>query len=460
DLFGPDAFASGPPDPKALGSRVRHDLRTPLNHVIGYAELLLEDATEAGEEAVARDLERIRSSARKILAMLDDALVALSGEADPLVPGANPPNQPALDPGLAAALDDLEEDPGVPSPLAGRVLVVDDDETNRDVLARRVRSQGAEVVAVGSGEEALEALRAGSFDAVLLDVVMPGMNGLQVLREMKRDTALRDVPVIMISALDEVESTVRCIRLGAEDYLSKPFNPTILRARLGASIEKKRMRDREVVHLRTIDEERKRSDELLHAIFPAEVVRELKTTRTVNPRRYEDVAVVFSDVVGFTPFAEVHEPEQVVDALQALVDRQEEIADDHGLEKIKTIGDAFMASAGMLRPTPEPVAASVRCGVEMIEVAGKLDPPWELRVGIHVGPLVGGVLGHRQYLFDLIGDTVNVAARVESAGEPGTVCLSGEAWQRVAHLCAGRSLGRVAVKGRQEMEIVRFERFL
>ena len=454
EVFGPDALEAGPIDTETLGSHLRHELRTPLNHVIGYAEMLLEDAEAEGQATRAGDLRRIQSSGRRVTDMLEAALALLAGVQGPDEPGASTSD---------AELETLEElvtpDGRVLAPLEGRILVVDDDEVNRDVLSRRVRSQGAEAEVAASGREALEALRARPFDAVLLDVMMPDMNGYQVLREMKADTSLRDIPVIMISALNEVESTVRCIQLGAEDYLTKPFVPTLLRARLGACIEKKRLRDREIVHLRTINRERRRADELLRAIFPPEIARELKSTQRVRPRRYENVAVLFSDTVGFTRFSDVREPEEIIDRLQRLVEGQEELAELHGLEKIKTIGDAFMGAAGLLRPMSDPVLACIRCGLDMIEAARQMDPPWELRIGIHVGPVVGGVLGHRQYLFDLIGDTVNTASRIESAGVPGAVCLSGTAWQQVDHLSVGRSLGRVEIKGKGEIEIVRFERF-
>ena len=455
EAFGPDALEAGPIDTETLGSHLRHELRTPLNHVIGYSEMLLEDAEAEGAVALAEDLRRIQAAGRQLTGMLEAALALVTGTPDSTgeANGATP----------QAELDTLEElvspDARDLPPLEGRILVVDDDAANRDVLSRRVRSQGAEVEVAASGREALEILRAGEFDVVLLDVMMPDMNGYQVLREMKADTSLRDVPVVMISALNQVESTVRCIQLGAEDYLTKPFDPTLLRARLGACIEKKRLRDREIVHLRTIDRERRRADELLRAIFPPEIARELKSTQAVRPRRYEDVAVLFSDTVGFTRFSDTREPEEIIALLQRLVERQEELCELHGLEKIKTIGDAFMGAAGLLRPSSDPVLSCVRCGLEMIEAARELDPPWELRIGIHLGPLVGGVLGHRQYLFDLVGDTVNMASRVESAGVPGAVCLSGEAWQQIDHLSVGRSLGKVEAKGKGEIEIVRFERF-
>ncbi|CAN5279887.1 adenylate/guanylate cyclase domain-containing protein [soil metagenome] len=456
EVFGPSASDAGSLDAEAIGSRLRHELRTPLNHVIGYAEMLLEDAESAGQEAAAGDLEKIRTAGRQLTVMLDQALASLSNTSAPSGNGAPSGSGAGFDVTIEDLTADLERRR---APLNGRVLVVDDDEINRDVLSRRVRSQGAEVTTASSGQEALETLRAEPFDAVLLDVMMPDMNGYEVLREMKADTSLRDIPVVMISALDEVESAVRCIRLGAEDYLAKPFEPTLLRARLRASIEKKQLHDREIVHLRAIDEERRRSEALLHAIFPPQIVRELKANQSVRPRRYENVAVLFSDTVGFTSFAEAREPEEVIDHLQRLVHRQDEIAEVHDLEKIKTIGDAFMAAAGLLRPMSDPVQACVRCGLDMIDAARALDPPFELRIGVHVGPLVGGVLGRKQYLFDLIGDTVNTASRVESAGVHGAVSLSGSAWQQIAHLSMGRSLGIVEVKGREAIEIVRFERF-
>ncbi len=455
EAFGPDALDAGPIDTQTLGSHLRHELRTPLNHVIGYAEMLIEDAEDGGEGDLARDLRRIQDAGRQLTGMLEAALALVTGTAD--TTGEANGRAPA---GELEALEALvTPEARELAPLEGRILVVDDDEANRDVLSRRVRSQGAEVEVAASGKEALEILRAGTFDAVLLDVMMPDMNGYEVLREMKADTSLRDIPVVMISALNQVESTVRCIQLGAEDYLTKPFDPTLLRARLGACIEKKRLRDREIVHLKTIDKERRRADELLRAIFPPEIARELKSTQAVRPRRYDDVAVLFSDTVGFTRFSDTREPEEIIALLQKLVERQEELAELHGLEKIKTIGDAFMAAGGLLRPMSDPVMACVRCGLEMIEAARGLDPPWELRIGIHLGPLVGGVLGRRQYLFDLVGDTVNTASRVESSGVPGAVCLSAAAWQQIDHLAAGRSMGRVEVKGKGEIEIVRFERF-
>ncbi len=156
--------------------------------------------------------------------------------------------------------------------------------------------------------------------------MMPEMNGYQVLERLKADDLLRHVPVIMISAISELDSVVRCIELGAEDYLPKPFNSVLLRARIGASLERKRLHDREATHLAEIERQRGRADQLLHAILPAPAVRELQTAERIAPRRFEDVAVVFGDLVGFTSYCERHPAEEVVANLDRLAIDLERIA--------------------------------------------------------------------------------------------------------------------------------------
>jgi class 3 adenylate cyclase len=232
----------------------------------------------------------------------------------------------------------------------------------------------------------------------------------------------------------------------------------LLRAWFSAGLEKKRLRDREVLFVQQIQQERKRSDELLHGIFPDEIVRELKTTKVFRPRRFDNVAVLFCDIADFTPYCDGHEPEEVVRHLQELIEIWEKIAIGHHVEKIKTIGDAFMAAAGLLeRPTDHPVLHCVRCGLDMIYATRKYPIPWEVRVGIHFGPVVAGVIGCRQYLFDLWGDTVNTAARMESHGIPGSVMLSQPAWEAVHERCHGEPLGRIEIKGKGPMEMIRVD---
>jgi class 3 adenylate cyclase len=334
------------------------------------------------------------------------------------------------------------------------ILVVDDNEDNRYLLTHRLRRLGYETVLTAEdGVEAIAMVSTRPVDLMLLDVIMPGMNGHQVLQQLKACPASREIRVIMISAVDEIESVVRGIELGADDYLLKPFNPVILGARVGACLEKKRLRDQEAYYREEIQRERRRADELLQAILPPSAVAELKATNEVKPRRLEDVTVLFSDIVGFTRYCDCHPAEQVVSELRTLVDAFEDIVDAYAMEKIKTIGDAFLATAGLLHPMENGVLAAVRCARAMIETSQRLRPGWAVRIGIHCGPVVAGIMGRRQYSFDLWGDTVNTAARVTSHAEGGSILMSATAWARVRHCCTGRSRGLVELKGKGAVEL-------
>ncbi len=335
------------------------------------------------------------------------------------------------------------------------LLVVDDNEDNRYTLTRRLKREGySNLTEAENGQQALDRLAEARFDLVLLDIMMPVMSGYEVLERIKSDMALRDIPVIMISAVDELDSVVRCIEQGAEDYLPKPFNPALLKARIGASLEKKRLRDQEASYLKEIQSEKKRADDLLHATLPAAAVHELKTTNQVRPRRFEEVTVLFCDIVGFTSYCDRHAPEEVVAHLQALVSVFEDIIEGHGLEKIKTIGDAVMATAGLLQYVEEPAMASVRCGLDMVSAAPELEPGWDVRVGIHTGSVVAGVIGRTQYMFDLWGDTVNIAARIVDQAEPRTVLVSDTAWRHLQGRCKGSSKGLVDLKGKGRLDLI------
>ncbi len=338
------------------------------------------------------------------------------------------------------------------------ILVVDDNEDNRYTLTRRLKREGyTDIGLAEDGRVALDLLDQRGFDLILLDIMMPEVSGYEVLERVKAEPKWRDIPVIMISAVDDMESVVRCIKLGAEDYLPKPFDATLLRARVTASLEKKRLRDRETEYLAQLEAERARIDELLHAILPAGAVKELKATDGVLPRRFEDVAVLFADIVSFTPYCEEHAPEQVVNDLQRLVSRFEAAAEAHGLEKIKTVGDAFMAAGGLLIPLEDPLLAAVCCGLEMVEISKSIEPHWSVRVGLHVGPVVAGIVGARKFLYDIWGDTVNVAARITDHADPNALYVSEEVRRRLGEGCLARDVGEVELKGKGRVGLFHIE---
>jgi len=417
---------------------LHHYLMTPLTHFIGYCELLAEEETEPWASRFQSDVEQLLTAGRQMQQQIQHLLTASP----------------------SATIGEIHHDSTRRSDtITGRILVVDDEELNRHLLQRWLIRQGHEVTFGANGREALDLIHQHSFDLILLDVLMPELNGFEVLLRIKSEPNTRDLPVIMISALTELDSVVRCIENGAEDYLPKPFQPVLLNARINACLEKKRLRDREMEFVKKIDQERERYNELLHVMLPAEIVQELKKTQVVTPRRYESVAVLFADIAGFTRFCDGHPPEEVVPLLQSLVSEFELITEHHGVQKIKTIGDSFMAVAGLLRKVENPVRACVECAIEMLHVAHEIPPHWFLRVGIHYGSVVAGLLGTRYDLFDLWGDTVNTASRVEHSGLDGAITLSETAWEQIAGIAEGEPLGLVEIKGKARIGMVRFGKF-
>ncbi|MCH8829720.1 MAG: response regulator, partial [Planctomycetes bacterium] len=295
-------------------------------------------------------------------------------------------------------------------------------------------------------------------DLVLLDIMMPLIDGYEVLRRMKADMKNRHIPVIVVSASGEIASAVKCIEMGADDYLTKPCDPVLLKARMNACLDRKRLRDREMEHVEQILAEKTRANRLLKALFPDFVLKDLISDAKYPPRSFHDVAVMFADIVGFTNYCRNRTPEEIVTPLGHLVESLEEIAARHGLKKIKTIGDSFMTTAGLLDSLENPVLSSIKCAVEMLKLAKEKIPPyWNLRVGIHRGSVVAGVVGTSQYSFDLWGDTVNTAARIESYGTNDAVNLSIQSWQPVDHLCRGESRSVETREG--TLEIIRFKGF-
>jgi two-component system, sensor histidine kinase and response regulator len=264
--------------PTSLPSRLLHDLRTPLNQIIGYSEMLTEQAQEQGQLDFVPDLEKVRAAGHRLLALINDSFTPTRQMSQVL---AVPPAQHE-----DAALEGVAEEPAAGQPASGSsqgsLLVVDNDANNRDVLSRRLRRQGYTVATANNGRHALDMMCARTFDLVLLDIMMPEMDGYEVLRRLKADDRLQYIPVIMISALSELESVVRCIEAGADDYLPKPFNPTLLKARIGACLEKKRGRDRETLLFEQLQENYKRLQELekLRDDLTNMIVHDLRTPLT------------------------------------------------------------------------------------------------------------------------------------------------------------------------------------
>jgi phosphoserine phosphatase RsbU/P len=277
-------------------SHLRHELRTPLNQIIGYSEMLEEDAAQAGLTQFVADLQKIQRAAHDLLATINRELVPERGTS------ARPQNRVSEDVTRPASMS------ASAARLDGRVLVVDDNDVNRDMLAQRLERHGCAVAVADSGARALESIQSQPFDLVLLDVMMPELDGEAVLRRLKADPATRDLPVVMISAVDDIERVARCIEMGAEDYLPKPCDPALLRARVGASLEKKSLRDRErQAHQALVESQKQLAIELADAADYVESLLPAPLTGTVSAEwRFIPSTSLGGDAFGYHWLDEDH----------------------------------------------------------------------------------------------------------------------------------------------------------
>ena len=382
-----------------LDSENRHKLRNQLGAILGYGEMLLEDISGT-HSYIITNLQDIIKSVRWLLLLIQEF---------------SPPVE----------YDDIS---AAPCRITASILLVDDDENNRVLLSRRLnREAGFKVQVAENGKQALDKIRNQVFDLILLDVCMPEMNGLEVLQVLKTDKLLKHIPVIMISALDEIDNVVHCIEMGAEDYLQKPYHQVILNAKISATLERQRLYDK--------------SEKLLLNIFPRELAEQLKDYDPENrddirkfSHKFDEVTVLFSDLVGFTELAAKISAENLVEKLNQIVSAFDDLTKKHCLEKIKTIGDAYMLVGGL--PTAsknhaETVAnaeAVANLSLEMLEAVQQFNQKnndnFKIRIGIHTGTVVAGVIGKNKFVYDLWGDTVNIASRMEQQGISNKIQIS------------------------------------
>jgi len=440
-------------DSTALRATLRHDLRTPLNAVKGYSELILEDARNNGREDLRTDISKVVAAAEQLLGQID-RLIGLTeaGSSDATQAAGIPTRDLVAE--IMRSIQPIVSKPKTNS-LSGRILVVDDTEANRDLLSRRLRRQGHAVDNADGGRSALEAMSKSEFDLILLDLMMPDINGLQILTWLKANPAVQHIPVIMISALDEIDSIVRCIEAGAEDYIQKPFDPVLLGARIEASLERKRLRDRERAFTNELRAEKGKTESLLLNILPGTILSRIRKGESAIADRFTDATILFADLVGFTNLADQHPPGRIVEMLNGLFSAFDSLAGRLKVEKIKTIGDAYMAAGGLPEEDPDHALSVAEMALGMIdavrETGKRFDEALQLRIGIHSGEVVAGLIGRHRSIYDVWGDTVNIASRLESTGLPNRIQISESTYLQVKDAFNCEVRGPVELKGKGTM---------
>lgn len=354
------------------------------------------------------------------------------------------------------------------------VLVVDDDPVNRSMLSRSLEADGHEATTVESGAEALELAGSQAFDVVLLDVVMPGMDGYQVLERLKADPELRHLPVVMVTAVDDAASAVRCIELGADDYLSKPVDPVLLGARVRAGLTTKRLHDLQRRHVEEVDRLNRRLEsrveeqmaELvrtgeLKRFLPHQVAEGLMAGRLTSDGGFErrKLTFLFADMVGFTDLSDRLAPEELSDVLNEYLREMAAVAVEHGGTLDNFIGDGVMVLFGAPTRADESAQAwaAVRAAFDMKERVEALSTatrargiPADLRVrvGVNTGHCTVGVFGSDVLrAYKAVGFEVNVAARLQSEAEPGTPLVGFRTYALVKDRVRAEQREPLSIKG-------------
>ena len=318
------------------------------------------------------------------------------------------------------------------------ILTVDDSPENLDIMVGLLRDEYSVKVAANGATALRIASAAPQPDLILLDVTMPDMDGYEVCRQLKANPQTQAIPVIFLTSRHELNDEIQGFSLGAVDYVTKPFKPPVIQARVRTHIELVR--------------EKRKTEALLANILPPKVITELKTQGFSVPQLFDEVSILFSDLVEFTRASATIPPKRLLTELTDLYTAFDVIVQVHGAQRIKTIGDAYLAVSGMPEPAPNHAERMVRCGLDFLkfleERNTRAEHRWRVRIGIHSGPVVAGIVGVTKFQYDVFGDTVNVASRVESAGEPMRVCVSGTTRARLGNNFHIEDRGLVELKGK------------
>ncbi len=334
-------------------------------------------------------------------------------------------------------------------PSPGFVLVVDDEEINRVLLRDPLRARGYEVEEAENGLVALEKISRRSPDVVLLDVMMPKMDGIELCRLLKKNPATAPIPILMVTALSERKERLAGIEAGANDFLAKPIDLQDVILRVGNAACAKQVFDQ-------LKAERQKSEQLLQSILPNVIAERMKRGAVNIVDSYPEATLLFADLVGFTTLAAHVDSAQVVYLLNEIFSAFDLLAEKQGLEKVKTIGDAYMIAGGIPVPRPDHAEAVAELALNMRDEVKRFNAQYgtsiQIRIGISTGPVVAGVIGRKKLAYDLWGDTVNVASRLESLGEAGAIQVAELTYQRLQHRYRFDGKHTLEIKGRAPVE--------
>jgi class 3 adenylate cyclase len=319
-----------------------------------------------------------------------------------------------------------------------RILIVDDTPANIQALSSILKERGYQISVATNGRQALEVVSKIRPDLILLDVMMPEMDGFEACAKLKSSSDFHDIPIIFLTSKTETDDIVKGFELGAVDYVGKPFNAHELLARVNT-------------HL-SIDRLRRENERLLLNVLPPSIAHRLRSGDDHIADNFAEATVLFADIVDFTKLAASMPAQNVVELLNDLFTRFDQAARELDIEKIKTIGDAYMVVSGLPDLCKDHVERIMKMAVRMIEISREFSKernmPLKLRIGVNTGPVVAGIIGQRKFIYDLWGDTVNLASRMESHGVAGAIQVTRPVYEKMRDRYNFEERGPVEVKGK------------
>ncbi|NEQ69432.1 MAG: response regulator [Symploca sp. SIO2D2] len=341
------------------------------------------------------------------------------------------------------------------SELKGKILVVDDQINNHRLLSTILAKQGYEVRKALNGKMALIGVQADPPDLILLDIRMPEMDGYEVCEQLKASEQTKEIPVIFLSALDEALDKVQAFSVGGVDYISKPFHPEEILARVENHLTIGRLQKQLQEQNARLQQEQEKSERLLLNILPEAIAQQLKQDTSAIAEQFDEATIMFADIVGFTPLADGMSPQKLVNLLNQIFSTFDELTQKHGLEKIKTIGDAYMVVGGLPKVRLDHAEAIADMALDLQQAITQFgvnqQQPFQMRIGINTGSVVAGVIGKKKFSYDLWGDAVNVASRMESSGVPGYIQVTAVTYEYLKDKYLLEKRGAIMVKGKGEM---------
>jgi class 3 adenylate cyclase len=332
------------------------------------------------------------------------------------------------------------------------ILIVDDAPINQKILENLLKKEGFRIRTAHHGKEALTRLQEEIPDLIVLDILMPEMDGLELCRLLKQQETTRDIPVIFISSLDNTTDKLNGFEAGGVDYITKPFHPAEVLARINTHLKLCLLQRQLEEKNRLLAIEKQKSEALLLNVLPARVARELMEKGSCTPQCFPEVTVCFVDIVQFTAAAATLAPEVLIEELNTLFTAFDRIAEANRCERMKTIGDAYLCTCGIPETNEDHVQAMADAALAMRAYLAERNRTarvqWQVRIGLHTGPVVGGIVGTKKYLYDIFGDTVNIAARLEELSAPMHINASAKVYQLLHNEFVFSCPFTVAMKGK------------